>query len=307
MADNLARIGEEGFADAPPSTVGSTRGPDRELRGRLRGDRAFLGGVLAISLIAVLPLVLILGYVIARGASSINWQFLTELPKPMGEAGGGISNAIVGTVILVLVASVISIPLGILAGIFLSESGKSGLGRLTRLSVETLMGVPSIVIGIVAYVWVVRSLGHFSAFSGGVALAMIMLPVITLSTEETLLLIPMSLREAALALGVSYPRTVLKVILPAGASGVITGALLAVARAAGETAPLLFTSFGSPYMVFDVFKPMASLPQTIYFYATSPYPEWQSLAWGASFVLLVVVLALNLVTKLVTSRWKIQF
>jgi phosphate transport system permease protein len=202
---------------------------------------------------------------------------------------------------------VISIPLGILAGIFLSESGKSGLGRLTRLSVETLMGVPSIVIGIVAYVWVVRSVGHFSALSGGVALAMIMLPVITLSTEETLLLIPVSLREAALALGVSYPRTVLKVILPAGASGVITGALLAVARAAGETAPLLFTSFGSPYMEYNILKPVASLPQTIFYYATSPYPEWQSLAWGASFVLLVVVLALNLVTKLVTSRWKIQF
>jgi phosphate transport system permease protein len=150
-------------------------------------------------------------------------------------------------------------------------------------------------------------MGHFSALSGGVALAMIMLPVITLSTEETLLLIPVSLREAALALGVSYPRTVLKVILPAGASGVITGTLLAVARAAGETAPLLFTSFGSPYMEYNILKPMASLPQTIFFYATSPYPEWQSLAWGASFVLLVVVLALNLVTKLVTSRWKTQF
>ncbi len=307
MADNLARIRQEGFLNEPPGAAVGARGVDGELRARLRRDSAFLGGVLGISLIAVLPLVLILVFIIVRGASSINWQFLTELPRPMGETGGGISNAIVGTVILVLVASVISIPLGILAGIFLSESGKSGLGRLTRLSVETLMGVPSIVIGIVAYVWVVRSLGHFSALSGGVALAMIMLPVITLSTEETLRLIPVSLREAALALGVSYPRTVLKVILPAGASGVITGALLAVARAAGETAPLLFTSFGSPYMVLDIFKPMASLPQTIFFYATSPYPEWQSLAWGASFVLLVVVLALNLVTKLVTSRWKVRF
>ncbi len=307
MADSLARFDEESYAQEPPSTAGRAPSPDAQLRGRLRRDAAFLGGVLAISLIAVLPLVLILGFIIARGASSINWQFLTELPKPMGEAGGGISNAIVGTVILIIVASVISVPLGILAGIFLSERGKTGLARLTRLSVETLMGVPSIVIGIVAYLWVVRSMGHFSALSGGVALAMIMLPVIALSTEETLLLIPVSLREAALALGVSYSRTVLKVILPAGASGIITGALLAVARAAGETAPLLFTAFGSPYMVVDISKPMASLPQTIYFYATSPYPEWQSLAWGASFVLLVVVLALNLVTKLVTSRWKVQF
>jgi phosphate transport system permease protein len=169
------------------------------------------------------------------------------------------------------------------------------------------MGIPSIVIGIVAYVWVVRPMGHFSAFSGGLALAMIMLPVITLSTEETLLMIPVSLREAALALGVSYPRTVMKVILPAGLSGIVTGVLLALARGAGETAPLLFTAFGSPFMTVNIFKPMASLPQTIFYYATSPYPEWQSLAWGASFVLLVIVLALNVVTKLVTSRWKIQF
>jgi len=307
MADNLARVKDEGVTHAQQRVTRKASKADADLRGRLRGDKAFLVGVLAISLIATLPLVLILVFIILRGASSINWQFLTELPKPMGEAGGGISNAIIGTFILIVLASVISIPLGILAGIFLSESGKSGLGRLTRLSVETLMGVPSIVIGIVAYVWVVRSMGHFSALSGGVALAMIMLPVITLSTEETLLLIPVSLREAALALGVSYPRTVLKVILPAGASGVITGALLAVARAAGETAPLLFTSFGSPYMEYNILKPVASLPQTIFYYATSPYPEWQSLAWGASFVLLVVVLALNLVTKLVTSRWKIQF
>lgn len=305
-AENIAST-PGAIVPASALTPSHARASDPATRRRLRADKVFMGGMLAISAVAVLPLVLILVFIIVRGASSINWQFITALPRPMGEAGGGISNAIVGTVILIIVASVISMPVGILAGIFLSESGKSGLGRVTRLSVETLMGVPSIVIGIVAYVWVVRPMTHFSALSGGVALAMIMLPVITLATEETLLLIPMSLREAALALGVSYPRTVLKVILPAGASGVITGALLAVARAAGETAPLLFTSFGSPYMVLNIFKPMASLPQTIFFYATSPYPEWQALAWGASFVLLVLVLLLNLVTKLVTSRWKIQF
>jgi len=163
------------------------------------------------------------------------------------------------------------------------------------------------VIGIVAYVWVVRPMGHFSAFSGGIALAMIMLPVITLATEEILLMIPLSLREAALALGVSYPATILRVILPAGATGIVTGVLLAIARAAGETAPLLFTALGSPFMTANIFKPMSSLPQVIYYYATSPYPEWQALAWGASFVLLVIVLALNIVTKLVTSRWKVQF
>jgi phosphate transport system permease protein len=280
---------------------------EHNVRRRLRGDRAFQGVVLAISLLATLPLLLILGFIIARGASSINWAFLTELPKPIGESGGGISNAIVGTLILIGVASVISVPLGILAGIFLAERGKGALGEVTRLSVETLMGIPSVVIGIVAYVWVVRPMGHFSAFSGGIALAMIMLPVITLASEETIRMIPVTLREAALALGVSYPRTILKVILPASMSGIVTGVLLAVARGAGETAPLLFTAFGSPFMVTNILKPMDSLPHIIFYYATSPYPEWQSLAWGASFVLLVIVLGLNILTKLVTSRWKIQF
>jgi phosphate transport system permease protein len=263
--------------------------------------------VLALSLVATIPLLLILVFIIVRGASSINWQFMTELPKPIGEAGGGISNAIVGTLFLVLIATVVSVPLGVIAGIFLSERGKSRLGTVARISVETLMGVPSIVLGIIAYVWIVRPMGHFSALSGGLSLSMIMLPVITLSTEETLLMIPVSLREAALALGVSYPRTIMRVILPAGMSGIITGILLAVARGAGETAPLLFTSFGNPFMTVNILKPMASLPHTIFYYATSPYPEWQALAWGASFVLLVIILTLNVVTKLVTSRWKIQF
>jgi phosphate transport system permease protein len=207
----------------------------------------------------------------------------------------------------VLIATVAAVPLGVLAGIFLAERGKSRLGTIARISVETLMGVPSIVLGIVAYVWIVQPMRQFSALSGGLALAMIMLPVITLSTEETLLMIPVSLREAALALGVSYTRTVLRVILPAGMSGIVTGILLAVARGMGETAPLLFTAFGNPFMGVNILKPVASLPQTIFLYATSPYPEWQALAWGASFVLLVIVLTLNIVTKLVTSRWKIQF
>jgi phosphate transport system permease protein len=280
---------------------------DRGITGRLRGDVAFRAATIALSLVATIPLVLILVYIAVKGASSINWRFLTELPRPIGEPGGGISNAIVGTFILIGIATFISVPLGVIAGIFLSEQAKSRLGTVARLSVETLMGIPSIVLGIVVYEWIVRPTGHFSALSGGVAIAMVMIPVITLSTEETLLLIPMSLREAALALGVSYPTTILRVILPAGMSGIMTGVLLAVARGAGETAPLLFTAFGNPFMTASLFKPMESLPHTIFYYATSPYPEWQSLAWGASFVLLVLILALNIVTKLVTSRWKIQF
>jgi phosphate transport system permease protein len=295
------------MAETGTATERATSRGDAAVRGRLRADHGFRGTVLALSLIAVVPLALILLFIIIRGASSINWHFLTEMPKPMGEVGGGIANAIVGTLLLILIASVISIPLGVIAGVFLSESGKSRLGAVARLSIETLMGIPSIAIGLVAYIWVVKPMGHFSAFSGGIALSMIMLPVITLSTEETLLLIPGSLREAALALGVSYPRTIVKVILPAGLSGIVTGALLAVARGAGETAPLLFTSFGSPYMEVNIFKPMGSLPQIIFNYATSPYADWHDLAWGAAFVLLAIVLVLNIVTKLVTSRWKIQF
>ena len=299
------------MADTHNGAIGAAntrvRKMDAAVTARLRGDTAFRVLMLALSFIAIVPLALILVYIVVRGASSINWAFLTQLPKPMGEAGGGISNAIVGTVILIVIASVISIPLGILAGIFLSERSQSRLGTVARLSVETLMGIPSIVIGIVAYTWIVKPMGHFSSLSGGVALAMIMLPVITLATEETLLLIPMTLREAALALGVSYPRMITRVILPSGMSGILTGVLLAVARGAGETAPLLFTAFGSPFMAANIFKPMESLPHTIFYYATSPYPAWQSLAWGASFVLLVLVLTLNIITKLVTSRWKIQF
>jgi phosphate transport system permease protein len=280
---------------------------DAGLRARLRGDIAFRALMLALAFIATVPLLLILVYVAVKGASSINWQFLTELPRPIGESGGGISNAIVGTFVLIGIATVISVPLGVLAGIFLAERARTRLGTFARISVETLMGIPSVVLGIVAYTWIVRPMGHFSSLSGGIALSMIMLPVITLSTEETLLLIPVSLREAALALGVSYPVTILRVILPAGLSGVITGVLLGVARGAGETAPLLFTAFGNPFMTANVLKPMESLPHTIYYYATSPYPEWQTLAWGASFVLLVLILVLNIVTKLVTLRWKTQF
>lgn len=280
---------------------------DGRLRRRLRGDALFRGGVVALSLLATLPLLLILGFVVVHGAAALDWRFLTGLPRPVGEADGGIANALVGTGMLVLLASLLSIPLGVAAGIFLAETGRSRLGTIARVSIETLMGIPSIVIGLIAYLWVVRPMGGFSAFSGAVALAMIMLPVITLATAETLLLVPASLREASLALGVSYPRTILKVVLPAGLSGIVTGILLAVARAAGETAPLLFTAFGSPFLTFNPVRPMSSLPQTIYIYATSPYPEWHTLAWGASFILLVLVLALNLIVKRVTSRWKTQY
>jgi phosphate transport system permease protein len=242
-----------------------------------------------------------------NGVSVIDWQFLSHLPKPVGEAGGGIANALWGTLLLIALSFVFSVPLGVFGGIFLAEYRGSKLAYLTRLSVGILQGIPSIVIGIIAYVWVVMPMGSFSALSGGVALGIMMLPVIVMATEETLKLVPDSLREASLALGVPYARTIMKVILPAGLSGILSGILLGIARVAGETAPLLFTAFGSPFMNLNILKPINSLPLTIFNYATSPYPDWHALAWGASFVLIAFVSGLNLITKLVTKRWKVQF
>ena len=280
---------------------------EKHLQRRIVADRLFRGLIIVLAFICMLPMFLILFFIIKNGISVINWGFLVSLPRPMGEAGGGISNALVGSAILVLIASLISIPLGILAGIYLSEYRKVRFAYFSRLSVEILQGIPSIVIGIIAYIWIVLPMGSFSALSGGVALGIMMLPVIVMSTEETLKLIPDPLKEASLALGVPYPRTILKVILPAGLSGIVTGVILGIARIGGETAPLLFTAFGSPFMSLDIFKPVNSLPQLVFNYATSPYPEWHTLAWGASFVLVVFILSLNILAKMVTRKWKVQF
>jgi phosphate transport system permease protein len=274
---------------------------------RILADQLFKGIIVLLSFACILPMFFILFFITSKGISVINWEFLTQLPKPVGEVGGGIINAIIGTLMLIAVSTLLSVPIGVFAGIFLSEYRKGKLVYLVRLSIEILQGIPSIVFGIIAYVWIVVLVGSFSALSGGVALAMMMLPVIITAAEETLKLIPDSLREASLALGVSYPRTILKVVLPAGLSGILTGILLSVARVTGETAPLLFTAFGSPFMNFNILKPVNTLPLMIFNYATSPYPEWHRLAWGASLVLIVFVLGTNLFTKLVTRRWKVQF
>ncbi len=277
------------------------------VRRRILADKLFKGVIVLLSFACILPMFFILFFITSKGISVINWAFLTQLPKPVGEVGGGILNAIIGTLMLIAVATLLSVPIGVFTGIFLSEYRKGRLVYLVRLSIEILQGIPSIVFGIIAYVWIVVLVGSFSALSGGIALAMMMLPVIITAAEETLKLIPDSLREASLALGVSYPRTILKVVLPAGLSGILTGILLSVARVTGETAPLLFTAFGSPFMNFNILKPVNTLPLMIFNYATSPYPEWHRLAWGASLVLIVFVLGMNLFTKLVTRRWKVQF
>ncbi len=274
---------------------------------RIIKDRAFKVFVILLAFLSMLPLFLIIFYIIKSGLSSLNWDFFLELPKPVGEKGGGIANALIGSFILVIIASLPSILLGIAAGIYLSEHKESKLAYWARLAVDVLQGTPSIVIGIIAYLWVVVPMSGFSVLSGGIALGIMMLPMIIKTTEETLNLIPYSLKEASLALGVPYYRTILRVILPAGVSGIMTGILISIARVAGETAPLLFTAFGNAFMNWNFIKPVNALPLLIYNYATSPYPEWHRVAWGASCVLVGLVLTLNLVVRIVTRRWSVQF
>ncbi|MGD2124643.1 MAG: phosphate ABC transporter permease PstA [Desulfobacteraceae bacterium] len=279
----------------------------KRVRLRIIKDKGFRAIVVLFSFVSIVPLLFILYFIIKNGILSLSWDFFTELPKPVGEKGGGISNAIIGSFVLVLIASIPAIPLGVAAGTYISEHRGSKLAYWGRVAVEVLQGTPSIVIGIIAYLWVVVSLGGFSALSGGVALGIMMLPMIITTTEETLRLIPESLKEASLALGVPYYRTILRVVLPAGVSGITTGVLISVARIVGETAPLLFTAFGNAFMNWNFFKPVNALPLLIYNYATSPYPEWHAAAWGASCVLVGFVLVLNLFARVVTRRWKVLF
>lgn len=278
-----------------------------QIQKRILKDRLFKIVILVFSFLSTLPLFFILFHLIKNGISSLSFEFLVELPKPVGEKGGGIANAIVGTFILILISSSLSIPIGVSAGIYLSDNKDKKLSKTISLLVDILQGIPSIVLGIIAYLWIVKPMRHFSALSGGIALAIIMLPIIIKSTEETLNLIPERLKEASLAIGVPYYKTVLRVVLPAGLSGIITGILLGIARIAGETAPLLFTAFGNPYMNLDIFKPIESLPHLIYNYSKSPFSEWHEKAWAASFILILIVFTLNTLSKWVIKRWKVRF
>jgi phosphate transport system permease protein len=259
------------------------------------------------SVLCTLPLFIILIYILREGITKINWHFLINLPKPVGEVGGGIANALMGSLLIVFFAALIAIPFGIMAGIYLSENKSTKLAYWCRLAVDVLQGTPSIVVGIVIYFWIVKHLGTFSALSGSVELSIMMLPIVVRSTEETLKLLPSTLKEAGLALGLPYHKVILRIVLPCGFSGVLSGSILAVARIAGETAPLLFTAFGNPYFSTNILKPMQSLPLLIFNYATSPYDEWHDLAWGAALILLIWVLLLNIITKITTRRWKIQY
>lgn len=274
---------------------------------RIIKDNIFHVVVLTFSALTAVPLILITYYLVRKGIAAINWDFLFSLPTGPGETGGGIVNAIIGSFLLILVSTILAFPLGIVLGIYLSENKTGRLSGITRFSVELLQGLPSIVVGILAWIWLVRPLHGFSALSGSFALAILMLPVIAKSTEETLKLVPHTLKEASLSLGVPYSKTIIKVFLPTAASGIITGLLLSIARVAGETAPLLFTAFGNPFMNLDLTKPIASMPLVIFNYAGSPYESWHEIAWGASFLLIVFVFIMNILAKLVARRWKQHF
>jgi len=264
-------------------------------------DHVMTGAAVLTVVIVLAPLVAIFGYVVYRGVGAINWAFLTQTPKPVGEAGGGMANAIVGSALILGIASLVGVPFGIGAGIYLAEFGRNRMGSVIRFTSDVLSGVPSIVIGIVAWSILVRDRG-FSALAGGLALAIMMVPTITRTTEEMLLLVPQALREAAYGLGVSRWRTTLSIVLRTATSGVITGIMLAFARIAGETAPLLFTALGNTFWNLRYNQPTAALPLQIYVYANSPYDDWHRQAWAGSLVLIVLIVASVAAVRYVVRR-----
>ncbi len=249
---------------------------------------------------ATLPLIFILWHLVREGASALSLDFFTQMPKPVGEAGGGLANAIVGTLILIGIATAIGLPIGVGAGLYLAEYRRSPLATVVRFLSDVLNGLPSIVMGIFAWQFLVRPVGHFSALAGGVALAAMMIPMVTRTTEEMVRLVPVALREAALALGYTRWRTSVTVVLRTATAGIVTGALVAVARIAGETAPLLFTAFGNQFWSVRLDEPVAALPLQIFNYAVSPYDEWHALAWAGALVLITLVFLISLAARFAT-------
>jgi phosphate transport system permease protein len=276
------------------------------MNGRLRWRKFVSNFMLAMTgvcaFVSVLVLFFILGYLVLNGGTSINWDFFTKLPKPVGETGGGMANAIVGSGKILLLASLMGVPIGFLGGIYLAEFSGKGMASVVRYSADLLNGVPSIVIGIFAYSLVVLPFKHFSALAGAFALGMMMIPITLRSTEEFLKSVPRMLREAAMALGASKWKTIATVIVPAAYRGIMTAILLALARVAGETAPLLFTAFGNRFESHGWSQPTATLPVMIYTYAVSPYDDWHRQAWAAGLVLLGLVLIINILARTILSR-----
>jgi phosphate transport system permease protein len=304
MGNNAWKFDEAGMTGALPER---SKHMERAIRMRRSLTNHFVTGLSIVSTIIVLvPLVAILGYLIYKGASSLNVAFFTKVPAPVGETGGGMANSIVGSGIILAVASLIGIPLGIAGGVYLAEYGREGLlGNLIRFTADVLNGVPSIVMGIAAYGLIVVHY-KFSALAGGVALAIMMVPTITRTTEEMLATVPHALREAAFALGVPRWRTILSISLRTAMPGIITGCMLAFARVAGETAPLLFTAFGNNFWNFRLTEPMAALPLQIYVYALSPYDEWHRLAWAGALVLIILIMLSVTLVRLYANRGTIK-
>jgi phosphate transport system permease protein len=261
-----------------------------------------VGLMIGAVIVALLPLFFILANLVIKGAGSLSVDFFTKVPAPAGETGGGVAHAIAGTLIIVGMGSLIGLPIGVGAGIYCAEFPGSRLTTITRFVADVMNGTPSIVVGVFAWAWIVAQQKHFSALAGSVALALLMIPMVLRTTEEMIKLVPNSLREAALALGYPRWRTSLAVVVRSTLPGIVTGSLLAVARIAGETAPLLFTALGSQYLSFNVNQPMAALPLTVFQYATGPYEEWHRYAWAAALVLILVVFVLSLAARLAIGR-----
>jgi phosphate transport system permease protein len=255
------------------------------------------------TIVVIAPLIAILFYLLKQGVSSLNWDFFTKIPVPVGEKGGGMENAIVGSAVILAIASLIGIPLGIGAGIYLAEyAGETRMGNLVRFTADVLNGVPSIVMGIAIYALIVLPQKHFSAFAGGVVLGVMMVPTVTRTTEEMLRMVPHAIREATLGLGVPTWRSVMTITLRTASAGIVTGCMLAFARVAGETAPLLFTAFGNAFRSTSLNEPIAALPLQIFVYAVSPYDEWHRLAWAGALVLIVLIIASVALVRYVVSR-----
>lgn len=269
----------------------------RKFKSALASGAAFSSAVLVIS-----PLALVFFYLLISGASSVNWDFFTRLPAPVGEQGGGMANAIVGTLQLLALASLIGIPIGVLGGVYLAEYGSARINWGLRFVADVLNGVPSITWGVVVYGLVVLRFKSFSAYAGGLALGLMMIPLIMRTTEEVLLLVPNGYREASLALGISRWKTIVNIVMKTASKGIITGILLALARVAGETAPLLFTAFGNRFWNRNLAEPIAALPLQIFSYAISPYDDWHRQAWAGALVLVVGIFIINVLVRFLTRE-----
>ncbi|MEP6780261.1 MAG: phosphate ABC transporter permease PstA [Gemmatimonadaceae bacterium] len=273
---------------------------------RRRSGSLMTGLIYIASALAIFPLVLILAHIVVRGFSALSPNFFVHLPLPAGVSGGGMANGIVGTMILIVIASLVSLPIGLGAGLFLVERRGSRLANTVRFLADVLNGLPSIVLGVVAWELLVRPVGHFSALAGGLTLGVLMIPLVTRATEEMVRLVPVALSEAALALGFSEFRTAFVVVVRTALPGIITGALVAMARIAGETAPLLFTALGNAYWSFDLSKPIAALPLQVYAFALSPYDDWRAQAWTGALILVLIVLVIGLLSRIaVRSRQRL--